>query len=266
MTQTPNTSSCGAVALINVVIALDLNIDLQSLAENVNTRLRRPDSCLPDYLLSRSEAGCTHQDLVTAVNNVCSDQLTARFFPVHNRVYHLSQFLISMISQGMVPVLTLNVQKGAPCPDGQLQDSWHHQMVWGVSGQDIYLSNPLDVLTEQELIPQLDSPSEMLIRRADIVTRFQGSTDLMDINRIGVRWRDMNVLGQVANIIREERSLMKEEAANVMAENMSSEMVTLTSHVNIPASYTAGITVFCPLTNQAAAKYLREYPDLPIRR
>jgi len=264
VTQTPNTSSCGAVALLNVVIALDLDCDLQEVADSVNTRLRRPDSSLPDYLLSRSEAGCTHQDLISAVNNVLSDKVKSRFFPLHNRVVQLSQMLVSWISLGLVPVLTLNVQKGPPCPDGQLQDSWHHQMVWGVSGQDVYLANPLDVMSEQTLLPQLQSPSELLIRREDVVSRFQSSLDLMEVNRLGHRWREMNVLGQLVNVIREKRYLDKEEAQLLM-ESSADTIVTLASHVNIPASYTAGVTLFCSVDNQEGLRCISESPDFPLR-
>ena len=253
------------MALLNVVLALDLDVDHHLVAESVNTRLRRPDSDLPDYLLSRSLAGCTHQDLLNAASAPhLRDKLRARFFPLHNRVYQLSQLLISWISLGLVPVLTLNVQKGPVCPDGQLQDSWHHTMVWGVVGQDVYLANPLDVMSESVLLPQLNSPSTLLIRRQDIVSRFHSALDLMEINRLGSRWRSMNVLGQVVNMIREERSLMKQEAAANNTESGGESVVSLSSHVNIPASYTAGVTLFCPLTNTEGLQCLDQAPDLPL--
>ena len=269
VTQTPNTSSCGAVALVNAVLALDLDVDPQLVADSVHTRLRRPDSSLPDYLLSRAQAGCTHRDLLAAADSGClRDKLRARFFPLHNRVFQLSQLLASWIQLGLVPVLTLNVQAGPRCPDGQLQDSWHHQMVWGVAAEDVYLANPLDVMPARLLVPQVASPSELLIRRADIVTRFQSATDLSDINRLGARWRSMNVLGQVVNIVREERTKLKEEAQSVMLESAASSetVVTLTSHVNIPASYTAGVTLFCPLTNEEGLRCMTEAPDLPLKQ
>ena len=49
MTQLPNTSSCGATALLIVLLALELDVDLHKAAEAVHTNLRRPDSPLPDY-------------------------------------------------------------------------------------------------------------------------------------------------------------------------------------------------------------------------
>ena len=265
-TQLPNTSSCGAIALLNVCLALDLEVDPQLVTEAVVTRLRRPESRLPDYLLSRSEAGCTHEDLLAAVDSPgLRDKLRARFLPLHNRVFSLSSLLVSWISLGLVPVLTLNIQVGPPCPDGQPQDSWHHQMVWGVAGEDVYLANPLDVMHTRVLGPQLDSAGELLIRRADIVTRANPGLDLMDINRLGPRWRKMNVLGQVVNILREERSMKREVVA--AQDNSSNEPVmVMTPHVKIPASYTAGITLFCATSNQEGLRRLEEAQELPPKK
>jgi len=253
VTQLPNSSSCGATALVNVLLALELDVDLQAAAEGVQTKLRRPDAPLPDYLLSRSLAGCTHSDLISAVNTRVP-QVRARFFPFHLRTFQLAQWLAGWISKGLVPVLTLNVQKPRLSSDGLVQDSWHHQMVWGVSGHEVYLANPLEMVHERLLLHQISSPSELLIRRADVVSRFHSSLDLSEILSLGQRWQDMNVLGQVVNVIREEKSAMKEET------------VTLTSHVKIPASYSSGVTLFCLKSNEEGLKCLTEAPDLPLAR
>jgi len=135
--------------------------------------------------------------------------------------------------------------------DGGILDSWHHQMVWGVSGHEIYLANPLEMVSEKHLNDQISSPSELLIRRTDIVSRFHSKLDLGEINELGHRWREMNVLGQVVNIMREARSAEKDES------------VTLTSHVRIPASYSSGVTLFCSADNEEGLTFLKESPDLP---
>ena len=273
ISQAPNSSSCGAVALVNVALALELEVEPTTVADLVHTRLRRPDSPLPDYLLSRAQAGCTHQDLITASASLQlpasspSSGLTARFFPTQGRALHLSAWLAGWISLGLVPVLTINVQRSnIRCPDGQPQDSWHHQMVWGVSGQDIYLAIPLEITQERHLLPQLDCPSELLVRRADVVSRFSPSTDLLEINQLGARWRDLNVLGQVVNIAREERSRLREQALALMENASQEQVMVVTSHIKIPASYTAGITLFCSSTNQEGLKCLREAAELPARK
>ena len=248
------------------MLALELDVAPTVLVESVNTRLRRPESQLPDYLLSRSEAGCTHQDLISAVASSLPHSLTARFFPTEARELPLSAWLADWISLGLVPVLTINVQRSnIRCPDGQPQDSWHHQMVWGVSGQEVYLANPLEVTQERHLLPQLDSASELLIRRGDVVERFTNTTDIMELNYLGPRWRELNVLGQVVNVLREERSMKREVVA--AQDNSSNEPVmVMTPHVKIPASYTAGITLFCATSNQEGLRRLEEAQELPPKK
>jgi len=250
VTQLPNSSSCGATALVNVLLALEVDVDLHHAAEAVHTKLRRLDAPLPDYLLSRSMAGCTHNDLISAVRKTVP-QVKARFFPFYNRTFQLASLLADWIARGLVPILTLNVQRSRVGADGGILDSWHHQMVWGVSGHEIYLANPLEMVSEKHLNDQISSPSELLIRRTDIVSRFHSKLDLGEINELGHRWREMNVLGQVVNIMREARSAEKDES------------VTLTSHVRIPASYSSGVTLFCSADNEEGLTFLKESPDLP---
>ena len=78
-----------------------------------------------------------------------------------------------------------------------MADAWHHQMVWGVVDREVYLANPLEKVQERELVPQLDSPSELLIRRGDVVSRCGPDTDLLELREYGEQWRGLNVLGQV---------------------------------------------------------------------
>jgi len=87
----------------------------------------------------------------------------------------------------------------------------------------------------------------------------------MEVNRLGHRWREMNVLGQVVNIIREKRYLDKEEA-QLLLESSHDTIVTLASHVNIPASYTAGVTLFCSTDNQEGIRCIMESPEFPCKK
>lgn len=50
-------SACGATAVVDVLKALDVDVAPEEVDRCVETRLRRNKSPLPDYLLSRSEAG-----------------------------------------------------------------------------------------------------------------------------------------------------------------------------------------------------------------
>lgn len=53
-------SACGATAVVDVLKALGVEVAPEEAERCVQTRLRRNESPLPDYLLSRSEAGRHH--------------------------------------------------------------------------------------------------------------------------------------------------------------------------------------------------------------
>lgn len=97
---------------------------------------------------------------------------------------------------GAVPIATLNIQRSA-IQGATIPDSWHHQMIFGVSHRGIYLTNPLECVSEEVLHPQLCSPSVLLIRRQDIVSRWTTATDLCRLaTSSDIRWKQMNVLGE----------------------------------------------------------------------
>ena len=253
------TSACGATAVMNVLVALNFNADEAEVCRAVRTRLRRGNSPIPDYLLSRSEAGCNHTDLIDGVRKICGGRVVGRFFPMHNRIFNLCPWLSGWISRGCVPVATLNLQRAVTSPGAQIADAWHHQMIWGVSGRNVYLTNHLEVLPEQSLTPQLDSPSELLIRREDVISRWSEGTDLSplvtDPGCFDQRWSDANVLGQIVNLVREEKAGLASET----------DSLSLTSHLRIPAYYESGITLFCDASNHDVLALLYSTADLPFR-
>lgn len=110
--------------------------------------------------------------------------------------------LLFYIIIGAVPILTLNLQRVDASPS-LVPDSWHHQMVYGVSYNplrpecaQIYLTNPLSISSLESLVPQLISPSSLMIKRADILSRWTPQTDLMSLATHPSRqWHRFNVLG-----------------------------------------------------------------------
>jgi len=245
-------SACGATALVNVGLAMRLSSEqVRQLGESVSTRLRRGESQLADYLLSRAEAGCTHEDLINGAHTSLPGHIVTRFFPMHRRNVQLSPWLASFLSVGCVPVVTLNPQVLPPRGGEDVADAWHHQMVWGVSGPQVYLTNPLEMVSVDTLLPQLTSDSVLLVRRADVLQRVNSQTDLMDIDRLGERWASHNVVGQVANLLREERKALLYGCP------------LPTSHLRVPASYSAGVTIFCLASNQKGVARLRSAMELP---
>jgi len=125
--------------------------------------------------------------------------------------------------------------------------------VWGVAGRGLYLSNPLEVMSDIVITPQLSSPPDLLVRRADVVSRWDDRTDLSQLTDMGdQRWDEYNVLGQIVNVLREERCQKKGEISRVV-----------TSHIRIPACYESGITLFCLTDNTPTVNKLLGVEDLP---
>jgi hypothetical protein len=79
----------------------------------------------------------------------------------------------------------------------EIPDAWHHQMVHGVSPVGVYMTNPAECASFQELLPQLTTPSVLLVRRYDITSRNTPKTDLRRLARNpDSRWNEYNVLGE----------------------------------------------------------------------
>ncbi|XP_033212345.1 uncharacterized protein LOC117169944 [Belonocnema kinseyi] len=222
------------------LMALDVPFSLEVLVKGVATRVREPGAALPRYLKSRSLAGATHRDIERGIHLATNGAAVTKFFAFYpERKVSLSHWLHYWITRGAVPIATLNLQH---CGEGcNIPDAWHHQMIFGVGPAGIYMTNPLQCFPEQVLWHQLASPSVLLIRRTDILSHWNPSTDLTPLMSFDHRWRKLNVLGQVVNMIRE-----------TMGERNQSAVTTGASHVRIPASYQAGITLVIRSDSEAA--------------
>lgn len=100
--------------------------------------------------------------------------------------------------------MTLNLQRTTTAYQ-LLPDSWHHQMMYGIQYNpshpecaQIYLTNPLGQSSMEALQPQLISPSTLMIRRTDVLSRWTPHTDLMPLATHPNRhWHRFNVLGTI---------------------------------------------------------------------
>ncbi|CAK1584584.1 unnamed protein product [Parnassius mnemosyne] len=241
------TSACGATAVVNVFIALGVPVNIEKINAAVGTRQRANNAPLPRYLLSRAVAGCTAADLVNGIQRASDGLVTARFFPMYpERAVSLSHWLADWISLGAVPILTLNLQVGC---DGEIPDAWHHQMVFGVSPRGVYLCNPVECVPETTLWPRLTSPSVLLVRTRDILSRFTANTDLTPLMAVpDRRFHTFNVLGQVVNVIREWRARGWTERGG------------RARHVRVPAAYRAGVTVAALTGSEAHRRLVHAAP------
>ncbi|XP_011869136.1 PREDICTED: uncharacterized protein LOC105562705 isoform X2 [Vollenhovia emeryi] len=245
------TSACGTTSAINALLALNISFSLEVLVKGVNTRLRELGVPLPRYLVSRSVAGATHKDIARGISLSTNGAAVTKFFAFYpERKVSLSHWLHYWISRGAAPIATLNLQH---CGEGcDIPDAWHHQMIFGVGQAGIYLTNPLECLPEQLVWHQLVSPSILLIRKTDVLAHWNANTDLMPLATMDQKWRKFNVLGQVVNMVRES-----------MSQRQPNGTTTGATHIRIPASYQAGITlVMC--ADSAAATELLHAEQLPL--
>lgn len=209
------------------------------------------------YLFSRSVAGTTAQQLIEGIHSLTRGTIQGRFFHFYPaRKVELLKWLGGWIKKGAVPIATLNLQKGVK-PGWTIPDAWHHQMIYGVSSKGVYLTNPLEIVPEETIMEQLTSDSILLVRRQDVVNRFRDWSPLNDlITKKDKRWNDMNVLGQVVNVLREACTAMYQQPPNYRAQ--------LTTHISIPAAYKAGITLYVR-QNTEVAQELFNAPELEFK-
>lgn len=111
-----------------------------------------------------------------------------------------------------MPVALLNLQKISIW--GFIPDAWHHQMIYACDPDGVHLTNPIERVSIETLMLELTSESVLLVRSQDVVKRFKANTtNLMELltmtcqpSREKRRWFEMNVLGQVINVLREHKA------------------------------------------------------------
>ncbi|XP_038576408.1 uncharacterized protein LOC119904078 [Micropterus salmoides] len=239
-------SACGATAVVDVLKALGVDVGPEEADRCVHTRLRRNESPLPDYLLSRSEAGATHAQLIQGAEEASKGEVMGRFFHLHpRRRVRLVPWLAHWIRNGAVPVATMNMQLAVPEGE-EVPDAWHHQLIFGVAPNAVFMTNPLDVVSEREVHQRLCSESVLLIRREDVLQRLTPDCCLSSLS--DPRWKALDVEGQVRQMCLEEE---QEE-----------DGVRLT-HITIPAAYSSGITLFA-LRRSELGQELLNAPELPL--
>ncbi|XP_072304846.1 uncharacterized protein [Eucyclogobius newberryi] len=239
-------SACGATAVVDVLKALGMEVAPEEVERCVQTKLRRNEAPLPDYLLSRSEAGATHAELIRGAEEASAGRVMGRFFHLHPpRRVSLLPWLAHWIRGGAVPVATMNMQRAVPKGE-ELPDAWHHQLIFGVMSNAVFMTNPLDVVSDAEVQERLCSDSVLQVRREDVVQRLTSDFSLSALSQSQCApcWKHLDVEGQVKR----------------MAEEQEHE---LTSHITIPAAYKSGITLFA-LRHSPTGRELQDCPDLPL--
>lgn len=249
-------SACGATAVVDVLKALGVDVTPEEADRCVQTHLRRNESPLPDYLLSRSEAGATHAQLIQGAHEASEGKVMGRFFHLYpRRRVRLVPWIARWIRKGAVPVATMNMQLAVPEGE-EVPDAWHHQLIFGVASNAVFMTNPLDVVSEGEVNQRLCSESVLLIRREDVLQRLTPDCSLSGLSegQSDPRWKTLDVEGQVRQMALEEVEEEEEEK-----EHDQPKM----THVRIPAAYSSGITLFA-IRESELGQELLDAPELPL--
>ncbi len=175
-----STSGCGATAVVNVLLLLNLvrKDQLEDIDWSVCIlRNRANSSPIFSYLLSRHNAGCTGEELIQSMHLLLERNrslfshtpptISGRFFSyrdIQNR--SITEFLAGHIEQGHVPIATMNLQLLG-------NDAWHHQIIFAVntSQRIIHMLNPLDEYPEALVQRLISTESILLVRRNDVMSR-----------------------------------------------------------------------------------------------
>nr|XP_032813562.1 uncharacterized protein LOC116944174 isoform X1 [Petromyzon marinus] len=253
-TEQIGVSACGATAVVNVMQALGVPVEADIAESAVGTKLRANEAPLAEYLLSRSVAGATHEQLLVGAHEASRGRVLGRFFHMYPaRAVPLAHWLRHWMRRGAVPVVTMNMQVAVP-PGEEVPDAWHHQMVFGVGREGIYMTNPLDFVGTAVLSQRLSSPSELLVRREDVEARVVGGSGTIPCLEDDPRWHELHVAEQV------ERMLCAQSA---LGEGQDLLTTAAPTHITIPAAYKSGVTLFVPCDSPVAAELLAE-PELPL--
>lgn len=240
-----STSGCGVTALLNVLIALGIVTSEQTKRldwSNCILRTRNNDAPLPEYLLSRSVAGCTGQDIVTSLRALTENNkdilgedvpISGKFVSfkdISDSKESLHLFIERNISEGKCLVATMNLQLLG-------NDAWHHQMIYGVDKQhvdspNVYCVNPVCAYPISLLEKMLSTDSVLLIRREDILTRHARPNGDMSIFELP-DWQKLAVKYQVEAMVEE-----------CTTQFSCPEIVIKRQFVVIPANYVGGLAVF----------------------
>lgn len=123
----------------------------------------------------------------------------------------------SHLSAGRAVVVTLNLQLYG-------NDAWHHQCVYAVdvAKRQVWCTNPVESYSVDDVFALVTTPSVLLVRRDDIVSRLDRSGADPTVFA-HPEWQAMRVAEQI-------QTMMLPDAS--------------TTHVAIPAAYVGGIAVF----------------------
>ena len=244
-------SACGPTAIINVLNSLDIpSPSPEKILEIVPARLRNYETNnLLEYLISRILAGTNHNDLINALLKITNNNLIAKFFiinPYEDKI-KFKEFLNKLFNLKCSLIFTENLFLVG-------NDAWHHQMCYGIKDNLLYLTNPFETVTINQIFNYITNGNFMIIPKEHVLNRKIEKEDLKEFEK--EKWENFSVKEQIINIIYKEK--LKKNNIN------KNEYINIFSDLIIPYGGLGGISVFCKNDNKEASDFLNSFKEEEI--
>ena len=244
-------SACGPTAIINVLNSLDIpSPSPEKILEIVPARLRNYETNnLLEYLISRILAGTNHNDLINALLKITNNNLIAKFFiinPYEDKI-KFKEFLNKLFNLKCSLIFTENLFLVG-------NDAWHHQMCYGIKDNLLYLTNPFETVTINQIFNYITNGNFMIIPKEHVLNRKIEKEDLKEFEK--EKWENFSVKEQIINIIYKEK--LKKNNIN------KNEYINIFSDLIIPYGGLGGISVFCKNDNKEASDFLNSFNEEEI--
>ena len=239
-------SACGPTAIINVLNSLDIESPSpEKILEIVPARLRNYETNnLLEYLISRILAGTNHNDLINALLKITNNNLTAKFFiinPYENKI-KFKNFLYKLFELKCSLIFTENLFLIG-------NDAWHHQMSYGIKDNLLYLTNPFETVTINQMFNYITNGNFMIIPKEHVFNRKIEEGDLKELEK--EKWLNFSVKEQIINMFYKEK----------LKKNEKNEYFNAFNDLVIPYGGLGGISVFCKNDNKEAIEFLNKFKE-----
>jgi hypothetical protein len=221
-------SSCCQAAVLTAFKILGVEWDKNHVKSKLNINYRAcncawydlHENCdihIKNHLIGRSTAGISPLKLddnyiftftnkyIDAIENVSNEQLTCKFVP-HDCIDKNNLFqYINTLKNNIVPVLILNTQiyNAGPYDDHTCTpDYWHSQTIFKSDNEGVYLTNPIEKISYDELYNMLFSDSIIKIKKNEVLHHCKklSCDEIKTIKWPNKNWEKMNVTQQLLDV------------------------------------------------------------------
>ena len=234
-------SACGPTSVLNVLSSLDYNPipDPKSLLQFFPARLRDYETkSLSKYLYSRAVAGTIHEEIINTIEKITENSIIGKFFIINQ--YENKEKFGEWISQCFKNKIALIFTENLFLEGN---DAWHHQMAYGIKEDKIYMTNPMNLISLDQMISYLTTGPWMIIPKEHIIERNLEEEDIKELKKD--RWDCFSVLRRIRQL---KLGLFNTFNGNKCYDDLM-----------IPYGGIAGISAFCRKDNENGLNFIKKY-------